>query len=204
MTQPTPHSGSAAARRMTPPLPTSSPARRCSSPLRRCTTIRPRSICWWAAAGPRPDDVSLDVACGPGSVVVGVRPARAPRRRPGLHRGHAGSGAAAGGEIGGSRTSSGTGATSTRCPSRMAPSTSSAAATRSITCRSRRARSPRWCASPAPAAASCCAMPWPPTIPPRPPPSTPWSATAIPRRWSSARSASCAACSPTPACPSRG
>ena len=84
-------------------------------------------------------------------------------------------------------TSPGTGATPTPCRSRTAPSTSSAAASRSTTCRSRRAPSPRWCGSPAPAAASCCATPSPPTIRPRPRPSTPWSGTATLRRWSSAR-----------------
>ena len=70
----------------------------------------------------------------------------------------------------------------------------------STTSRRRRARSPRWCACAGRAAASCCATPWPPTIRPRPRPSTPWSGSAIPRRWSSARSAFCAACSPTPGC----
>ena len=100
-------------------------------------------------------------------------------------------------------TSPGTGATSMRCPSPTAPSTSSAAASPSITWRRRRGlrrdgarlppRRPR-------RAVRCRGRP---TIRPRPPPSTPWSATAIPRRWSSARSASAAASSATPACASR-
>ena len=86
------------------------------------------------AARPRPDDVSLDVACGPGSVVCAF--ARRVRRADGLDATEAmldeARRLAAAARA--STTWRGTRAMSMRCPSRTAPSTSSAAASPSITC----------------------------------------------------------------------
>ena len=122
--------------RTRPSSPTSSPARpRSSRPRRPCTT-RPRSTSSSTPRGPRADDVSLDVACGPGSVVWPSRaacaapsastpPRRCWTRRAGCCRGSA------------SPTWRGTGATSTRCPSPTPLSMSSAAVLPSITCSSR-------------------------------------------------------------------
>ncbi len=94
------------------------------------------------AAGPNAGDVSLDVACGPGSVVLAFagRVARAvgldateamltEARKLAAARG--------------ARTWRGTRAMPTRSLSRTRRSTSSAAATPSTTCRSRPGRSPR-------------------------------------------------------------
>ena len=69
-------------RRMPRRLPISSRGRRSSSPPRRCITTRPRSTCWSRPRSPNAGDVSLDVACGPGSVVLAF--ARRVRRAVGL------------------------------------------------------------------------------------------------------------------------
>ncbi len=71
--------------RMPPPSPTSSPAR---PPVRPSPALhnQARSTCWSMPRGRKPDDVSLDVACGPGSVVLafatrGARAASTQRQR---------------------------------------------------------------------------------------------------------------------------
>ena len=139
------------------------------------------------AAGPRADDVSLDVACGPGSVVCAF--ARRVRRAEGLDATEAMLAEAR-------RLAAAAGVENVawhRGDVYALPF--AAAAFDIVSCRfafhhleaPARRPSPRWCACAAPAAASCCATRSPPTIRPRPPRSMPWSATAIPPRWSSAR-----------------